>query len=134
MKIKKNALDQIVILARQAAPCECCGFMMAETLDPAAVTWVLPAQNIEKEIPEQKFAPDHGQYLKAVELEALGKAKVTGVYHSHPGGRPIPSAYDTEMAVPGLIYLIVATNGDTVEQRAWKLDDAKFQEEPLHIE
>lgn len=134
MKIRKDVIEAIQSEARDTAPHECCGFMMAETGDPAAVTWILPAPNIEREIPEQKFIPDHKKYLEAVELEAAGKAKIAGIYHSHPNGAPRPSAYDTEMAVPGLVYLIVAVGHETTEQLAWVLDNGSFSPESLQIE
>ncbi|NJN75646.1 MAG: hypothetical protein HC796_04775 [Synechococcaceae cyanobacterium RL_1_2] len=59
---------------------------------------------------------------------------IVGIYHSHPGGSPIPSSHDLQLAWPQYSYWIIALDGtmEPAKVKSWHLvQDHGFEEEPL---
>ena len=62
--------------------------------------------------PRRAFEIDPAQLIAAHRAERSGGPSVIGHYHSHPGGKPHPSARDAAAASPdGSILIIVAGCG-----------------------
>lgn len=67
-----------------------------------------------------------------LEIEA-GGMEVVGIYHSHPGGPPVPSPTDiAEFSYPGALTLIWAPAGEGWELRAYRIEGN--QASPVEIE
>ncbi len=132
MRIKKKALNKIIEHANRSVPEECCGLLMAAP-DQGYVSLVLPADNEETTEPGTRYMLGHQAYLRAIEMEVQGKARIAGVYHSHPGGGPAPSGRDRELAHPGLVYLIVSPGGNPARHMAWKLGNHGLEQEPVEV-
>ncbi len=133
MKILRPALDEAVAHAKESHPDECCGLLMADGEDASTVNMALRGENTEKGRPGDRYTLDHKTYLHAVDMEADGRAAIAGCYHSHPDGKPEPSRHDLERAAGGLIYLIVAVNGQNAEYAAWRLNEGRFERVTLEI-
>jgi proteasome lid subunit RPN8/RPN11 len=64
---------------------------------------------------------------------AAGQA-LLGAWHSHPGGRAVPSEQDRGEAWPDWCYLIVGlADAARPELRAWRLLGEDFVEDELEI-
>lgn len=67
---------------------------------------------------------------------------ITGFFHSHPDHEPVPSATDTELALPGYVYLIAGVSRGTsggpmmTGLAAWTFDEAStsFRELKIDVE
>ena len=135
MKILAEVLDAIDAHARSGHPRECCGILLAPNGGRGGarpvVTMALPAENAEKERPEERYILGHRAHLRAIELETAGRARVAGTYHSHPTGGSRPSARDKALAVEGTTYLIVGLGGESPRHGAWRLRGSDLAPEPL---
>ncbi len=104
---------RIVQEARSAAPRECCGLI--EGLREGEVARALalhPARNLSER--PDRFEIDPQDQFHALHLARANGTAIIGCYHSHPGGRPYPSATDLEGAgEDDFIWLI--ESGGTLE-------------------
>ena len=112
LTIPRAQFETLVAHCRAALPDEACGFLAGrggavESVHPVASASPSPA----------RFAMEPRAQLAA--LEAIDRAgrEVVGIYHSHPGGAPSPSALDRGQAFwagtavaayPGAVQVIVA--------------------------
>jgi proteasome lid subunit RPN8/RPN11 len=97
--------------ARAAAPRECCGLVEGTDVGGTfVVTAIHPTANVAAAADAFEIDPaGHIALLRA--LRGTGRG-IIGCYHSHPGGRPEPSARDREAAVEaGFVWLIAAWSG-----------------------
>lgn len=133
MRIDRDTLDDIERHARQALPDECCGVLLAAPGDPDRASRVIRSENAERCLSRERYALDPRAHIKAVEMEIAGHARIVGYYHSHPAGRPVPSAVDKERAVPGILYLITAPDDAGPRHAAWQLQDDHFVPVPLEV-
>jgi proteasome lid subunit RPN8/RPN11 len=85
--------DAIHAAAAAAAPRECCGLLEgARDGGRWRVTALHPAHNLAADASRFEIDPaDH--FAAARAARARGRA-IIGCYHSHPGGRALPSAHD----------------------------------------
>ncbi|MCP1471367.1 proteasome lid subunit RPN8/RPN11 [Sphingobium sp. OAS761] len=91
---------------------EICGLLLGR---PDDITAILPADNVAPD-PARHFELDPARLLSAYRDARTGGPQVVGHFHSHPSGRPVPSATDAACAVPdGRLWLIVT--GETA--RLW---------------
>lgn len=123
MRISCQLLKLIVEHAQQSRPYECCGILMSTSGDGSVVDHVIPAENVEKDDPERRYALGHKAHLKAVGMEALGEACIVGYYHSHPDGKPRPSNHDIEQSVSEVIYLITGLGNGKIQHAAWRFEN-----------
>lgn len=133
MKILRRALESVTAHARESLPHECCGILLAQGQDLSTVACALPAENTEREHPQQRYSLGHRAHIKAVEMEASNNVRIAGYYHSHPDGGTKPSHRDMGQAVIGATYLIISIRNGSVEQAAWRLADDHFVPEPLEV-
>ena len=133
MRISRQLLKSIVEHAQQSRPHECCGILMSTSGNSSVVDHVIPAENVEKDDPERRYALGHNAHLKAVNMEALGEAYIIGYYHSHPDGKPRPSNHDAEQAVSEVIYLITGLGNGEIEHAAWRFENDNPTREPLEV-
>lgn len=93
--------------AAGAYPDEACALIVG-TGDPPAITRLVPCANIAEDR-RRRFEVDPAARIR-LEIALRGTAeRIVGVWHSHPNGRPEPSATDAAMIYePDLIWLITA--------------------------
>ncbi|GFE72526.1 M67 family metallopeptidase [Novosphingobium sp. TCA1] len=94
----------------RAHPEECCGILIG---NEDRIEEVIPAANVALE-PTRHFEIDPATLLAAHRAARQGAGregagKVMGYYHSHPVGRPVPSATDCEHSTGDLrVWAIIA--------------------------
>ena len=124
-----SAARAVMLEATAAAhPREACGLLFgsAARIDAASV-----AENVADD-PLTTFEIDPQALIDAHRAARNGGAQVIGCWHSHPNGRPVPSAADAAAAASGTIWLVLA-DGDA---RAFAALEGGFTERslvtPLH--
>ncbi len=128
--IARTLLQQICDLAR-AEPGEICGLLLGA---PDHIQAIRPAANVAPD-PARHFELDPAVLIAAHRAARAGGQRPIGHYHSHPSGRPEPSATDLACAAPdGSLWLIVADEA----ARLWiavpgEGGAARFIESPLDI-
>ncbi|MFL5894702.1 MAG: Mov34/MPN/PAD-1 family protein [Thermoleophilaceae bacterium] len=126
MEIALSQLDDVVELARAAAPNECCGYMRQRD---GRVDEVFRADNLRNS--PYGYELDPRSLLAANELDDDGFG--VAIYHSHPRSAAEPSQTDINLAhYPHWTYVIVSLAGDP-ELRAWRIEDGRVEEEPVDI-
>ena len=126
-------------LAEAAFPREACALLVGIDHDDGLikVQRVVPADNVAAE-PERGFEIDPAAHIALLRELREGNApeRIVGHWHSHPNGRPEPSATDAAMVHdPGLVWLISAVDaaGRAQSPRAFRPQpDGRF--EPITVE
>ena len=129
-EISSAALQQIVAAAAASPTVEICGLLFG---DGDRIDRIEPCANIAGD-PSRTFEIDPAALIAAHRAMRAGGPALIGHYHSHPGGRAMPSLRDAAAAAPdGAIWLIVA--GESVT--AWRaIERGSFEGrfEPLTLE
>ena len=120
--------DELVAHAREEAPNECCGWVRARD---GAVEGVSRSEN-ERASP-YGYSLDPKSLLAA--FNAAEDGYEVGIYHSHPRSPAEPSQTDINLAeYPEYTYLIVSlADEDRPSVRAWRIVDARVEEEPVEV-
>lgn len=108
LPIFSTAAEQIAAHARRDAPNEACGLLLgrAGRIETAVATRNLAAD------PAHEFEIDPQALLRCHREARSGGPALLGWYHSHPNGKPLPSATDAVRAVEdGKIWLIATETG-----------------------
>ena len=104
--ISSSLLAAILADARQGEE-ERCGLLLG---DETAILQFRPCANIHPD-PIRHFELDPAALIAACREARGGGPLVTGHYHSHPGGEPLPSPTDaTSAAADGRLWLIVGAH------------------------
>jgi desampylase len=105
LEVTSGTLATLREEAARAHPRECCGLLLGKG---GRVALAQPAANVHLE-PARHFEIDPKALITAHRAARAGGLEVLGYYHSHPGGRPEPSAADRAAASgDGRIWAIVA--------------------------
>ena len=122
---------EIVAHVEAGRPNEACGLLGGEG---GVVRKVYPAENILHSPVEYQMDPKR-QVEIMLEIEASGW-ELNGIYHSHPGGPPVPSPADVAQAYyPDSIYVILAPQAATGEWRgrAFRIEAGEVKEVEVMI-
>lgn len=112
-EISRSVLAEIVQRAEAAAPHEACGLLLGRE---GRIEAQRSAANVAAE-PWHRFEIDPAVLIAAHRAARQGGPALLGYWHSHPGGRAMPSQTDAAMADPdGRFWLIVAGQDVT----AWR--------------
>lgn len=102
--VTSSVRDALLAEARAAHPREACGLLFGSA---KAITAHRPAANVHP-TPHVRFEIDPRTLIDAHIAMRAGGPRLVGYYHSHPMGRPEPSAIDRAQAAnDGLIWAIV---------------------------
>lgn len=138
IRLRKELVRQIEQHGEGTYPEECCGIMLGLSKeDTQTVEAVIELDNKQEENRRRRFFVTPGQYIQAERIASERKLELLGFYHSHPDHPAIPSAYDTEHALPWFTYVIVSVmQGEAKGITAWLLTETRgrFKEKPLSIE
>lgn len=128
MQIRQAAVDDMIAHARQDAPDECCGLLVAR--DETIVRSVR-VRNLERS--PARYRVDPAGHFALIRALRNGPERIAGAYHSHPRGPATPSASDLAEAYdPDLLYVIVSLEGDSrPDVRGFRIQDGNFLEIPL---
>ena len=99
MELTRWQVDALFLLAEEAAPLECCGFISRDT--------IIPIVNVNDEPGLFRMEP-------TAQLQAMLYHEPIAVYHSHVSDHAVPSPMDRRYTVDGLFYLIVSLSDDLV--------------------
>ena len=118
----------IVAHAREAAPEECCGFLLGRSRE---VVEAVKARNVADN-PATRFLIDPADHFDALRLSRERGLEILGFYHSHPASPPEPSARDVaEFPYPGHLYAIVSLRRELADVGLFRFVDGNFQ--PLSL-
>lgn len=125
IRIAPEAMAVVRAHCAAAHPEEACGLLVGL---PDAILRAEPAENVAEDR-RRRFEVDPRLRLRLHRELRGGPHAVVGVYHSHPQGRPEPSAVDLAKAMePDLLWLIVGPDGAA---RAWRIAEGKAEEVPF---
>lgn len=102
--------DVIKTAVKEARGREVCGLLLGPLDTRGLISEALVIANVAAR-PESSFALDPGQWAAAELAAQAGGMAVRGFWHSHPSGRPAPSARDAEGAWPGSLHGIATADG-----------------------
>jgi proteasome lid subunit RPN8/RPN11 len=101
--IARYIVESILGHAAAKPDLEVCGLLFG---DMGRIVAAEPVANVSPQ-PEDSFEVDPRALIAALRDERGGGPRLIGHYHSHPNGRPEPSARDAAAAEPGRLWLIV---------------------------
>ncbi|NJN32360.1 MAG: M67 family metallopeptidase [Synechococcales cyanobacterium RM1_1_8] len=138
-----------------AYPQECCGLLLGQILadDHRQATEIRPVANawtpelelehqshfspgmIEAHSPQDRFAIDPRDLLKAQKEARAQGWQIIGIYHSHPDHPAVPSERDRQSAWPDYSYLILSVEGGAIaDLQSWRLNNHnQFTPEPWQL-
>jgi len=102
--ISRVLLDTLLAEAGASPDVEICGLLLG---CEARIAAALPAANIAAD-PARRFEIDPRVLFAAHRSARAGGPQVIGHYHSHPSGRPEPSACDAAAALSNEYWLILS--------------------------
>jgi len=113
--------------ARHAFPRECCGLIEGHReFETVIATEVHRTRNVAHQ--KDRFEIDPRDQFRALHAARERGYEIIGCYHSHPGGKPEPSAFDIESAgETGFVWVIAAVQADTVSFGAFVVGDSAFE-------
>ncbi len=114
LEVTRGAVATLLEEAAAAHPHECCGLLLGQG---DRIVRTQPCVNVHPD-PARHFEIDPRALIAAHKAERAGGERLAGYYHSHPAGKPQPSANDQrEASGDGRVWAIVA--GTTI---GWWLD------------
>ncbi|MEP6914340.1 MAG: M67 family metallopeptidase [Acidobacteriota bacterium] len=126
-QIRAEVLDALVAHAREDAPIECCGLLIARgvLIDESVRTTNLRRSDVV-------YLIDPAAHFAEIRRARLEGRVIAGAYHSHPRSPALPSATDLAEAQTGdFLYVIVSLAGGAPDVRGYRLADGNFVEVPL---
>ena len=127
--VRQAVLDDVASHAREEAPFECCGLLVASA---GVIVESVRMRNLERS--RTRYLIDPAQHIETNRrLRGTGRS-VAGAYHSHPKSAPIPSPTDQAQAFQDFVFLIVGRSDRLPRPfmvRAWRLRSGNFAEVPL---
>jgi proteasome lid subunit RPN8/RPN11 len=136
--VSAAALSAIHRHAIEDHPEECCGTLLG--VCDGGKRLILRAsvlQNLQDQNRERRFLVTPQQYRRAEDEADAAGMQLVGFYHSHPDHPAIPSAFDTQHALPWFSYVIVSVQrGEIADLTSWLLhnDRSHFDQELLEEE
>ena len=125
--LSKASRKEIEKQARAAFPRECCGLLEGTLQDNSAVTTAVhPTRNLAAEA--DRFEIDPAEHIRLLRAARDNGRTIVGCYHSHPNGRPEPSARDRENGSDEeFVWLVAAVTVERVELRGFVFAEDAFQ-------
>ncbi|ANY20921.1 hypothetical protein A6F68_02423 [Tsuneonella dongtanensis] len=103
-EVSSTLVDQLIDCAGKAHPREACGLLLGSN---DVIGEVRACDNVHPR-PETHFEIDPRALIEAHRAARAGGPEVIGYWHSHPAGRPEPSATDRAHATgDGKVWAIV---------------------------
>jgi len=130
VRIFSTAARRILDHAARDHPREACGLLLGRD---GTIAEAVEAANVADD-PTTSFEIDPASLLRVHREARRGGQALLGWYHSHPNGRPRPSAADAARAdEPGRLWLIVAAGSFRVFAAGEGPIEGRFVEVPHEI-
>jgi [CysO sulfur-carrier protein]-S-L-cysteine hydrolase len=105
-------VQELVQIAKDALPNECCAFLLAEHNNSGKVATILPMRNIDES--PVSFSIDPAELLNAYSLADAKGMEVAAIFHSHPA-KASPSSTDIMyMEINPVIWIIYSTTQNEI--------------------
>jgi len=113
LTLTSRQVQELIKLAKDALPNECCAFLLGEPTCIGKVALILPLRNIDES--PVSFSIDPAELLNAYKLADSKGMEVTAIFHSHPA-KASPSSTDIKyMQINPVIWLIYSTTENEIK-------------------
>lgn len=127
LRVTRAVIEHIRAAAAEAAPEECCGLLFGTH---GVIQHAQRTQNVAADR-RRHFEIDPQALIDAWRAARTGGPAIVGYYHSHPTGRPEPSATDRAQAAhDGNVWAIAAQGAVAF----WRDDEEGFVALPYGVE
>lgn len=132
LQVTSELFAALLAEAEAAHPRECCGLLFGSG-DQGRIDAQVPAANVHPQ-PETHFEIDPQVLIDAHRASRSGGAQLVGYYHSHPDGKPRPSATDTALSAgDGMIWAIIGSGTGCSTATFWRAEKAGFSALPYRL-
>lgn len=129
LKIRREAVAEIIAHARQEAPLEACGYLAEKD---GIVVVAYPLTNADASEEHYSLKPEE-QFAAVRKMRAAGM-KPRAIYHSHPATEARPSEEDIRLAYdPEISYVIVSLAGERETVNSFRINGASVEKEAVEI-
>ena len=116
-------IEELIKIAKDALPNECCAFLLGEHNDDGKVAIVLRMRNIDES--PVSFSIDPGELLNAYILADTKGMEITAIFHSHPA-KASPSSTDIKyMQINPMAWVIYSTTENEIRAFVYENEDIK---------
>lgn len=130
MRVTSVVLNALIGEARAAHPRECCGLLFGTQ---GEITAHRPATNVHPK-PQTHFEIEPRALIDAHREMRNGGQRLVGYYHSHPLGRPEPSATDQALAAKdGMTWAIVCAEKHGGRVTLWRAGEEGLEPLPYRV-
>jgi proteasome lid subunit RPN8/RPN11 len=131
LALPRQVVDELVALAYERYPYECCGLLAGDPIDGRATTFAACRNAAES---ARVYTLDPLDHLRAERAAEAAGWEIIGVVHSHTHTEPYPSPTDIAQAPdPSWHYVIVGLKRGSPEVRSYRIVDAVVTEEPIAV-
>lgn len=100
--------NRLIFACRDRLPRETCGVVFGAFTDDALIAEDYAIVRNASPTPDTRFAFDPNDWIAVCYEAQKNQRKLVGVFHSHPVGPGVPSAYDERALMPWDSYWIVS--------------------------
>ena len=116
-------IEELIKLAKDALPNECCAFLLGEHNDDGKVAIILRMRNIDES--PISFSIDPADLLNAYTLADTKGMEITAIFHSHPA-KASPSSTDIKyMQINPVTWVIYSTTENEIRAFIYENEDIK---------
>ena len=130
LRLEHHQVAQILQYVSSSAPQEACGLLGGEG---GRARRIVAIDNVAAD-PSRRYEMDAPQLLRALFAFEREGLELCAIWHSHPDGKPLPSAEDIRAASwPEVCQLIVGFTNGRSELGAWRIASGEASRVPLQI-
>lgn len=124
VELSADLLSRLEVEALRAEPYEACALLLGHADENGvAVKDIAFSANVTESDPKATFEIDPTLYIRCQKEARQGGPQVVGIWHSHPGGKPLPSETDKARSVePEWLWIITAVNDGQAESLGYRAD------------
>jgi proteasome lid subunit RPN8/RPN11 len=116
-------IEELIKIAKDALPNECCAFLLGEHNDDGKVAIILRMRNIDES--PVSFSIDPAELLNAYILADTKGMEITAIFHSHPA-KASPSSTDMKyMQINPVAWVIYSTTENEIRAFIYENEDIK---------
>ncbi len=116
-------IEELIKIAKDALPNECCAFLLGEHNDDGKVAIILRMRNVDES--PVSFSIDPTELLNAYTLAETKGMEITAIFHSHPA-KASPSSTDIKyMQINPVAWVIYSTTENQIRAFVYENEDIK---------
>jgi [CysO sulfur-carrier protein]-S-L-cysteine hydrolase len=121
--LTRPQIEELIKIANDALPNECCAFLLGGHNDDGKVAIILRMRNIDES--PVSFSIDPAELLNAYTLADTKGMEITAIFHSHPA-KASPSSTDIKyMQINPVAWLIYSTTENEIRAFIYENEDIK---------